>query len=178
MNNNQVVEEHRKKDWLKIKDLKKTYTQKEYKEFIRIHYKTLLNYLKQFRYFFFEYMRLGTRKNRHIISRVWKLKQRKKIYNGLLLPSINEIWLLFHNLNLKMDFEKYLFNKTHFSYDVSGREIKAEWMKQDDKKRVYYKFAEFVYLILSEYIILHNKMWSSGLKCKGVKSIDKWLKDI
>ena len=75
--------------------------------------------------------------------------------------------------------------KTHFSYSLdigNPREIVinpySNIAHATHKTPVYYKFAEFVYIILSEYIVLHNYMWSSKLKPKQIVTIDKWVKDL
>jgi hypothetical protein len=43
---------------------------------------------------------------------------------------------------------------------------------------LYSKFAQFVYSILVEYIILHNLMFASGLKLKDITTIDRWMEDL
>lgn len=108
------------------------------------------------------------------------------------LITINEVVALAKELNLNEDFVEYCVNKTHLSFTIGTNEIKTSYAVTPWKKRVSAmkkgprrnlfvnrdKFAEFVYLILSLYITLHNLMWSSSLRPKSVKSIDKFLRPI
>ena len=93
---------------------------------------------------------------------------------------INDVYKLFKWLNLKKDFMVYLINKTHFSYSINGADIEPYKKNYKDTlvEKYSMKFSEFVYLILSEYIILHNYMFVSKLKLKEIKSIDRWLRNI
>ena len=79
---------------------------------------------------------------------------------------------------MRRAFINYLVNKTHFTYSIDGTEPVPATDSKQYRHREYNKFAEFVYLILSEYIILHNYMWAGKMKAWSVKSLDKFLEDI
>ena len=107
-----------------------------------------------------------------------------------------DIYKIFKWLPLKGLFKDYICKKTQFSYDlfeipnvvVDKRVNLIEDKNYTKKERKEFfdklagsnknKFAEFVYILLSEYIVLHNYMWSSRLKPKGLKTLDKFMRNI
>ncbi len=97
--------------------------------------------------------------------------------------TINEVFSLFKWLNLKKDFMNYIQSKTQFTYSVTAsNEIKAITNKLffvgELNQALKIKFAQFVYMILSEYILLHNLMFVSGYKIKEIRTVDKWMENI
>jgi hypothetical protein len=152
------------------------FSQKEYKARIRVHEKTLNKYMTQFGLYLRDYISYSVRNH----SKCEKLLGGDRLLNliaGFDRITINEVFLLFAHLDLKAEFSHYLINKTHFSYSIFDQEISPHsGTPTTYKLSGYNKFAEFVYIILSEYIVLHNYMWVSGLKTKSVKSIDRFLK--
>ena len=151
----------------------------EYKKRVEVHYKTLKKYMSQFG-LYLDYYRGYSLLNK---LKLYILLGRKRTLNIIQTSEvqINEVYTLFKLLRLKRDFIVYLFNKTHFSYSINKSDIaikKKMTLKNDVIYKHKMKFAEFVYLILSEYIILHNYMAVGNVKTKEVKSVDKWLKNI
>lgn len=161
------------------KDIKGAYSKQEYTQLIKAHYKTLKKYMSQFGNYLDYYRGYSIVNKLKLYILLGRQRTKNIIKNGNV--QINEIYKLFKWLSLKKDFTVYLFNKTHFSYSInkSDIKIKKKWTFKDDiiyKHKM--KFAEFIYLILAEYIILHNYMAVGNLKLKEIRSIDKWLKRI
>lgn len=156
------------------------YTEKEYREKIKVHYKTLMKYIDNFNEWFmhfYDYVNIFTK----IKIRIILGESFEKYYNNHIEPSINDIYKLFCYCKLKKDFKHYFCRKTFFSYGVPFHTTTA-YGSIDSYKLGYKndknKFAEFVYLILAEYIILHNWMWCSKLKPKQVSTSDSFLKNM
>lgn len=152
----------------------KNHTPTWFKKQIQAHYDTIDIYLSQFKI-------------------MWEAKHGKKPLPFKKHPSIR--WLVgYLKKNQKWiikDFVNYLENKTHYSYSLRQREtpLKVCWTDAQYKRRLarrkndkyagmQSKLGQFVLLILSEYIILHNRMFVSGLKLKQIKSIDRFLKNV
>jgi hypothetical protein len=145
------------------------FTKKEFRDQINVHLKTYKVY----------------RKN---------LPEMIKYRLGLNLKhpiSINKIYELYkkHKRIIWKDFEDYLKNKTHFSFDVgiNPKPLKQKMFKNKKQFKNHLKnrtvkagsknkFGQFIILLLSEYIVLHNRLWCSGLKTKEIKTIDGFLK--
>jgi len=151
---------------------KPAYHKDIYKERIVAHFGTIEKYLSQF-------------------GKIYQLEKGRKYRKDR--PTINDIYRLFrrNRKNLFNEFSFYLKGKTHFSYDVhyqpqpmkiqqkwSSEKWKQKWEERDLKTAYKGKVAEFIILILSEYIILHNYMWASGLKMRQINSIDDWMENI
>jgi len=156
---------------------------------IKAHLYTMKKYLQDFRRWALEY---------YLYSPIKDIKQLQIVKDYIdedREPTITEVFAMFSQLQLKEDFGDYFINKTQLSYEIGEKDIDAydtsykEYETQEEyrehlerglngKGHNKEKFAEFVYLLLSEYIILHNYMWVSGYKDIDIKSIDYWLKDI
>lgn len=146
------------------------YLKKEYRRRIPVHCDSLKKYLSQLpKYLFGE---LGVR---------WDVVSVRKVYD----------YFKRHWRKLIPEFMGYLENKTYLSYEITVApkplKIKKRFTRKsyrkylnerDEKSWIKGKLAEFVVLILAEYVILHNYSWASGLKTKDMRSIDSWLKNI
>ena len=155
------------------------YEQAEYRRLIEAHVSTLRKYLKNFGTFFAVWV-TDRESNYREAVRLFGRGRLSRLLSGEEI-SIEELRRLMLGLDLREEFDHYLVNKTHLSYSalklapvpVKDDEIKSIFMEGE-----YCKMAEFVFIILAEYIVLHNYMWASKLKPKGVQSIDKWLREI
>lgn len=157
----------------KYKNVVGALSKKEYSRRILVHYETINKYMSQFSEYLLYYMAgnfIGYLKLRIILGKNFEnIIDEKK-------PSINDIYKIFKWFNLKKDFLHYFLHKTHLSYDIYHNPI--PYLKKNKKNildRYKEKFAEFIFLILSEYIILHNYMAVGNLKTKDIKTIDKFM---
>jgi len=153
----------------------------QYKSRIYYHAYTLSKYMTQFNWYLVSFY-VDTWWWNRLILRVVLGKDR--LYNllyGNKQVKINEVYRVFKYIRLKGDFIDYLIRKTHFSFNIFNEmpepETKTKKKANNDIELTKNKFAEFVYLILAEYIILHNYMWASKYKLKTTKHLDKWMKD-
>ncbi len=156
---------------------KPAYSNDQYKKRISAHRDTLDKYMSQFGGYF-KYFAPPKSRNYKKLSKLLGVKRFDEIESGK-PPTINEVYEIFCAFDFKRPFSNYLLNKTHFSYSIYNQKLAPAadndlWLKR--KHPGYIKFAEFVYVILSEYIVLHNYMWSSGLKPKGSKTIDRFMR--
>jgi len=161
------------------------FDKKECKNVILMRYASLYNYIVQFGFYLNSYYLASGFYKRFLIrnilgkERLYTILTSKKEKDFI---TINEIFSLFRWLNLKKDFMNYIQSKTQFSYSViQDNDIKAVSNCLAFSSTEYafkIKFAEFVYIILSEYIMLHNLMFASGFKINKIKTIDQWMKDI
>lgn len=154
-------------------------TQKEYTQRIEVHVVTLRKYLSKFGQFFAVWV-ADREANYATAVRLFGRSRLAKLLAGEEV-SIHELRQLMLGLDLREEFDHYLVNKTHLSYSVQGLEpepIAFNYALSYTMEGEYCKMAEFVFIILAEYIVLHNYMWGSKLKPQGVRSIDKWLKEI
>lgn len=97
--------------------------------------------------------------------------------------TINEVFDLFCKINLKNEFITYFVTKTQLSFSVfKSQKIKAaskgkRWIVNSEYEQLKHKFAQFIYCILVEYIVLHNLMFASNYRLPDVHSIDDlWLR--
>ncbi len=157
--------------WLRSKGRFGAYNQATYRERIAVHMATLNKYLSQFPKYY-----------RSIFERSWEGP-----------VTVRRVYDLFNRKPIKIlgEFKSYFENKTHLSYEVGAKPrpipvprkiTKAKYIERlearTEKQAAHSKMGEFVFLILAEYVILHNYMWASGLRPRGVRSIDKFLKEI
>ena len=179
---NQVIADYREK----FRDTlgKGSFTKREYKQRIKCTYKNLRKYVDNFYSVFGVYWLNCSELNKDRLRSILERGRIIELCERGSTPTINEIYYMFKFLNLEKEFRQYLIMKTHFSYSLdvgNPREIVIDPIGNiahaTHKTPVYYKFAEFVYIILSEYIVLHNYMWSSKLKPKQIATIDKWMKE-
>ena len=165
-----------------LTDGKPAFTEREYKERVQVHYRTLHKYISLFGNYLSDYMEsniirkwlctiiLGRKRCRQITTSKSKTK----------FITINEVYKLFRYVPAKHLFSIYLQRKTHFSYSI-GQPISPVYFKgwkdeeEQRRKNISMKFAEFIYIILCEYIVLHNYHWCGGLMHKDIKTIDKWM---
>lgn len=149
---------------------KAAYKKSEYKRLIKSHVKTLKKFLNAFPVYY---------KNFH--GEDWPHKTIK-------VRHIYEYFIDNEEITIK-NFVAYFKGKTGLSYEInckpyplktdykSAKEYKEYLKYRDEEKAAKNKLGEFVIVILSEYIVLHNWIWSSGLKTKEIKSIDDFLVD-
>ena len=152
----------------------------EYRKRIECHYGTLKKYIDKFGVVLSAYIGYGIINRLSVYFRIGK-KRTLGIINGEIEVSINDIYRLFSRLNLKSDFKTYVVNKTNFSYSVNSSAIIPIYLRQkryDICYRNKIRFAEFVYLILAEYTILHNYMVNAKKRPSGVKTIDSWIEEL
>ena len=151
-------------------------TRNEYIQRIEVHYKTLKKYMDEFRVYFEYYTYYCTWNKIKIYLILGRERTRDIIKHGE--PDIIEIYKLFKYLNLKKDFIIYLINKTNFSYNIYNHiitPIDKSTYRFDIIFKLKMKFAEFIYLILAEYIILHNYMAVGNLRKKCITTIDEFM---
>lgn len=176
MNISRIIQRHRADFRKKLdKESSPALSQGEYKVRIKVHAKTLEKYLKNFGEFLTVYCMSSARNMQEIKDFIGPDRLCAISAEGD-YPTINEVSLFFKKLNLKEEFTHYLINKTHFSYSL-GKEINPTFSSEQYPHRAYNKFAEFVYIILCEYIVLHNYMWASKLRLKNIKTIDKFMRE-
>lgn len=156
-----------------------TFHKEQYRIFIETHLLTLKKYLLNFKKFY-RAKRGRTWKGPVTVRRVFNIMAKDPKQTA-------------------REFMHYFLWKTHFSYEVGESPVpmklpkrlrrmswrtygnKVEKSLRDPKNvraKNAEKMSEFVVLILAEYVILHNYMWSSGMKPWEVNSIDKWLENI
>ncbi len=164
---------------------KPAYKKTEYKKLIRNHYSTLYKYMSQFGNYLKILMNYSV-VNKIIMILLLGRKRCKSIIESTDrrdFVTINEINKILAFKGFKKHYLKYLKRKTHFSISIGQKivpiDIEKEFTPPDGKtilkNNAIPKFAEFLYLITAEYIILHNYIWASGLKVKEIKSIDTWV---
>jgi len=184
---------------------KGNYKISEYKKLIKIHIFTLNKYLTQFKVYaqvYIDYKAwykqnkpyFGERKFPKPDKKIIKYLKDRKL-NGK-IPHIRDIFeLLKFDIKNNNIFQKHFLNyctiKTHLSYDLyykpkpvkqtkfkGEKDFKDYLEHRDDIEGNLDKLGEFVYFIITEYTILHNWIWCSGLKLKQIRTIDKWTKNI
>ncbi len=182
MDRNNHIAEYRKKFRDNMGKMPKL--DRSYKKTMEMRCGTIQHFLKTFPVMLDHYIIGCTRTQLKKLLEIISYDRIKEITNSSdekKCITINEVFSVYQHLNLKHDFERYFVSKTELSYSVfDTHEIKTVPYPFKDKKYqpIKLKFAEFVHVILSEYILLHNLMWVSGRKLKKIKSIDKWLKNI
>ena len=151
---------------------KGAYSEKEYRALVMAHYVTLHKYMYHF----------------HVM---YELETGRKLRPKY--PSIHFFYDYFlkHKHAVISGFLKYFENKTHFSYElfckpkpskIKKKMSKQQWIDywnnrtQKDAHKT--KLAEFVVLILAEYMILHNFMWAGKIKPSQVKTIDSFMENV
>lgn len=153
-----------------------SFNKNEYRLLIKAHSKTLRKYVGNFGL----YLGVWTGSNRGnykaVIGSIGE-DAFDSIIHGKRSIKISEVLKLYMDMDLKDDFQEYLIRKTHLSYELYPHKPKPATI-HDDHGPMYTKFAEFVHLVLAEYIILHNYMVSSRLKDKSINSIDEFLKNV
>ena len=166
---------------------KGSFAKAQYKKWINSHWEGLKKYSSQLNYYIERYLRARDVPfwKKWLVHRIFATAGKKKLP---LIYAVHECarrcpWL-------RNEFLDYVIDKTHFSYGYIKPVPKARRMFASKEKYAEYvgrnnsegkndhKFAEFIYLILAEYTILHNFMWSSKMRPKEVKTIDKWMKAI
>lgn len=142
-----------------------------YRRRIGVHLETMQKYLKNFPEF---YKSQTGRKWRGPVTvrRVYDLfkRHRKALLDGFL---------------------SYFDGKTHLSYEIGAtprplrlkRKLTKErylelLAKRTERQANHGKLGEFVVLILSEYVILHNYMWASRMRPKEVRTIDQFMEEM
>lgn len=114
-------------------------------------------------------------------ERILEILQSHKSGDSSKYITIPEIFKLYQKLNLKKDLIHYFSSKTHLSFSVfQNQEPMAQmgFLNKNVEEAMKKKLSEFIHVILSEYMMLHNFMWVSSCKLKEVKSIDTWMKSI
>lgn len=156
---------------------KPAFSEMEYRVLVDTHKRTLDKYTGQF----------GRWLARWASAKTENYKKAKEILGpdrlGLILSentskhlTINEALALFQALDLRSEFVGYLVNKTHLSFSLAPGQIIQPMSDRAAKDPYYFKLAEFVFIILCEYVVLHNYMFVSGLRPDDLESIDHFMK--
>jgi hypothetical protein len=156
----------------------------------KVHFDTIRNYTSNFGFALDAYYKTANIFTKITLyrvmnkSRIYSICDASKNRTEKDYISINEVFNLCKNLNLKKDFLGYFLNKTQMSMSLSVHQpIKAVVKKKIFEKRgvnraIRDKMAQFIYSIMVEYIILHNLIWASSYKLSGIESLDLWVEDI
>jgi len=180
------IQREYQRERLAEQNLLPTFGKEGCKTIILVRLDLLRNYMSNFGTMLNSYC-LSNKQNFDKIISIIEEKRLKKIINSAInrkvkdYVTIQEIYELYDKLNLKTDFKNYFRSKTQFSYSVfKEHKIRAISNKFAFSKKdpVKVKFAQFIHMILCEYIALNNIMFVSGYKIKEIDSIDKWLSNI
>ena len=150
------------------------YKKNEYADRINIHVRTLEKYLSEFSNWLAVWML--KRQNYNFMKSILELHSLEQIMCKARPIRISEVLVLVQCKDLKVEFIEYLVRKTHLSYELAPNKPSPIMYQGSNHGPYYAKLAEFVFIILSEYIVLHNYMWSSKLKTGNINSIDKFLR--
>jgi hypothetical protein len=166
------------RDELQASGSRPAYTRARYRRLIAAHVDTLRKYLRAWPKFY---------------AARWGRPWRGAVTVARILPLLQK-----QPAAMAREFVNYLLWKTHLSYEVDTRPSPMKlpaWARRLspaayrlrvgnaihdpvwEKNKAREKGAEFLMLILAEYVILHNYMWASGLRPAGVRSVDRWLED-
>lgn len=162
------------------------WSKNKYKRQIKASLEILKKYLSQFKIYFNEYYSNQKKLCYHEKLCGIKLLQLKKRE-----PYFYEIAAMVKNIPiLKKEFLEYFFSKTHLSFEINKipKPIKQSKFattqsflkyldERNPKEGTNTKLAEFCFILLSEYIVLHNLIWVSKIKTKEIKTIDTWIKN-
>ena len=186
-----VIERQRTFHRHKLGDLaksRKAFSKKDCQRSFTVHYDVLKNFISNFGIYLSAYYKhngLFTKAKLKAVlgeKRLRAIMESPKTHNVLDYVTINEVFKLFEKMNVKKDFLIYFRSKTYFSFSIFEEVVPTPAVSPlfygDENHTLAVKFSEFLYVILSEYIILHNLMFASGWKIQEVRSIDKWMKDI
>ncbi|HRZ18616.1 MAG TPA: hypothetical protein P5136_01040 [Methanofastidiosum sp.] len=158
------------------------------KKILEVKYEYLCNFIGNFGLILRSYYATTTRMNRWRIrraigrERLADIMFSKQIGDNNVYATINEIYTLCKVLDLRKDFLCYLISKTNLSYSILPDQkldpIPDVKLAQSETEAVADKLGEFLFVILSEYILIHNLMFASGYKLKQIESIDSFLTEI
>lgn len=163
--------------WRKSIKSNGAYPAEEYARRIPVHVDTLKKYLGEFHKYLAVWISRG-QNNTKVAAHCFGYERLEAVLAGD-RPSIYEVVALFSCRDFSLEFMEYFIGKTHMSYDILPREpIPSDSVGPSRNGPVYSKLAEFIYIILAEYVVLNNYMWVSKKKPKGINSIDKWLKEL
>lgn len=161
--------------WRKSIKSEGAYSKAEYRRRIAVHADTLRKYLGQFGRWLAIWV---TREdNLRLAESAFGRDRLEEVLAGA-EPSIYEVYTLFTAKDLSREFGQYLLGKTHLSFDLGKEPTPKDQPRFSQSGPYYSKLAEFVHIILAEYVVLHNYMFVSGLRAKEVRSIDRWLRPI
>lgn len=164
--------------WRKSIKSEGAYSKSEYSRRITVHAQTLTKYLQQFHRWLAIWISRSDG-NRQLAESIFGTDRLEAVLCGDNLPRVSEVFSMAHAIDLANDFRQYFLGKTHLSYELAPNKPSPRARERSRGDGPYYsKLGEFVYIILAEYIVLHNYQFVSGLKANGVDSIDKWLKTI
>jgi len=164
------------------------FNEEETKQRMIIHYTILENSIRNFGLYLWVYFTKSNIWTRFKMIRAIPYKRLQEIvvsYTKRIEEhyiTINEVFKLAKALNLTNDFLSYFISKTNMSYTIfKNHEIHPAGLavkNPEEHDNLKPKFSQFIYVILTEYILLHNIMYASEFKLKDVTSIDPWLKDL
>ena len=171
---------------LKLDGYVPTFDKEETKKTMKVHLDLLHNYISNFGLYLWVYYTQSGLLTRWRILRVMSFERLRRIVVSYTektekdYVTVNEIFLLCAKLKLDKTFLYYFVSKTGMSYSIyKSHELWPVAVEQKmENDYLYSKFAQFVYSILVEYIILHNLMFASGLKLKEITTIDRWMENL
>lgn len=177
----EVVKKHREKERETFQD--GSFSKVEYELRIKYIYRNLDKYMSQVNFYLKNYYEYSGRWTKYKFKVLFGEKYLDLLMSKQVID-IDDIYKIYKYFNLKKDFLTYFSQKTHFSYGFTDYYFKYVTPKQiirkmnkdkEEKYKLKIKLSEFVFIILSEYISLHNYMWSSKLKPKEVNCLDDWI---
>lgn len=162
-------------DWRKSIKGSGAYTTKEYKRRIAVHEDTLAKYLGQFGKWLGVW---ASRRpaNARLAQGVFGLDRFEEVLSGSSDPAVSEVLRLAQARDFWPDFQRYLLGKTHLSYEL-GKKPSPKAPERNEHMGPYHdKLGEFVYIILAEFVVLHNYCFVGKLKGGRMETVDKWMK--
>ena len=156
------------------------YKKDEYARRIPVHRDTLRKYLEQFGKWLSVWL-IRDAANITLANRVWGRERVEDIVSsGNDAPSVTvaEVFELFHAHDLREEFAQYFLGKTHLSYEIAPAQPKPRTHHGRKSGPRYSKLAEFVFVILAEYVVLHNYCFVGRMRTKDMNTIDKWMRPI
>lgn len=155
---------------------KGAYSQPEYKRRIAVHEDTLAKYLGQFGKWLGVWVARRP-ENVRLAQGVFGLDRLEEILAGT-EASVAEVFRLAQSKDFSPDFFRYFLGKTHLSYEL-GKKPSPRKPENNDRRGPYHdKLGEFVFIILAEYVVLHNYAFVGKLKGKKIETVDKWMRSV
>lgn len=162
--------------WRRSIKSKPTYDNGTYRRRIKVHAETLDKYLGQFGRWLAIWLSRSEGRLR-ITESVFGRDRMEDVLAGEQVR-ISEVFRLSEAYDFSREFAGYLLGKTHLSYELGKSKPEPRRAARYTRTGPYHdKLGEFVYIILAEYIVLHNYQFVSKTKVNGINSIDQWLKN-
>lgn len=148
---------------------------KEYKRRVAVHEDTLDKYLGQFGRWLGVWLARDGEKRR-LAESVFGMDRLEDILSGG-SPRLSEVFKLHETHDFSGDFSKYFLGKTHLSFELGKAKPEPRRPQKNNYSGPYHsKLGEFVFIILSEAIVLHNYQFVGRIRGRRVNTIDKWMR--